>query len=154
MVEMELEYNSALRRKIDTLIRVVVQDLTLECLTYERLAWYIRPLLEGKRDSEERIIRARMKPSLDDLEMTLAQMGSIRYDRVPLGLVGSGRQIIQTGAAYSLLYNREDRQDQEVQTDKRSSEESDPETENRDQSFPDSLEQYLAETNSDCSEEI
>ena len=147
MVELELEYNSSLRKRIDTLIRLIVQDLTVECLTIERLAWLIRPLLEGKHDSEERIIRARMKPSVEEIEKVLNNLGKNRYDRVPLGLVGSARQIIQTGAAYGLLYKREDQTDQQSQTDVQA--EIIPEADQE----QDSLDRYFEENNSTCSEE-
>ena len=148
MVELELEYNSSLRRRIDTLIRLVVQDLSLECLTIERLIWLVRPLLEGRHDSEERIIRARMKPSVEDMEKIFDNMGTSRYDRIPLGLVGSARQIIQTGAAYNLLYKREETADQQTQTE--GVEEEKPEEMEHDQ---DSLDRYFEENNSTCSEE-
>ena len=147
MVELELEYNSSLRKRIDTLIRLIVQDLTLECLTVERMVWLIRPLLEGRHDSEERIIRTRMKPTLDEVEITISKIGTIRYDRIPLGLVGSARQIIQTGAAYSLLYKREDQQDQTSQTEKVET------VEDQGHMSQCSLDKYFEENNSTCSEE-
>ena len=124
-----------------------IKDLTLECLTIERLSWMVRPLLEGRHDSEERIIRARMKPSIEDMEKILENLGTNRYDRVPLGLLGSARQIIQTGAAYSLLYKREDRQDQTSQTESIQIEDDIMDHEQ------DSLDKYFEENNSTCSEE-
>ena len=150
MLELELEYNSSLRQRVDTLIRLLVQDLTLECLTVERVAWSIRPLLDGRHDSEERIIRARMNPPVEDIEKVLNNLGTNRYDRIPLGLVGTARQVIQTGAAYGLLYKREDKRDQECQVTGLEACDAPDEEKDNDQ---DSLDRYFEENNSTCSEE-
>ena len=117
MLMIELEYNSALRRKLDTLLRIIVQELTLEALTLEKLAWLIRPLLEGQHDAEERIIRARMKPSLADFEEAVRQMDKKKYDRIPMGLVGTAKQIMQTAANYNRIYSPVETSEKAVQTE-------------------------------------
>ena len=107
-------------------------------------------ILEGRHDSEERIIRDRIKPSIEEVEKILNNLGTNRYDRIPLGLVGSARQIIQTGAAYGLLYKREEKMDQECQVTFLN----DPMIQNEDQeNDQDSLDRYFEENNSTCSED-
>lgn len=117
MLMIELEYNSSLRRRLDTLLRIIVQELTLEALTLEKLAWLVRPLLEGQNDAEERIIRARMKPSMMDFEEAVKQMDKKKYDRIPMGLVGTAKQIMQTAENYKRIYSEVEKQEKAVQTE-------------------------------------
>ena len=117
MLQIELEYNSCLRRKTDTLLRIVVQELTLEALTLEKTAWLVRPILEGQNDTEERIIRARMKPTMVDFEEAVRQMDKKKYDRVPMGLVGTAKQIMQTAENYRRIYSPVEIKESGSQTD-------------------------------------
>ena len=104
MLQIELEFNSSLRKRTDTLLRIVVQELTLEALTMEKLMWLVRPLMEGRHDSEERIIRARMKPNMEEFEAAVNAAQKLKYDRIPMGLVGTAAQIMQTAENYRRIY--------------------------------------------------
>ena len=117
MLQLELEYNSSLRKRTDTLLRLVVQELTLEALTMEKWIWMIRPLMEGRNDSEERIIRARMKPTLEDLDMAYNAAQKTKYDRIPMGLVGTAKQIMQTAENYKRIYKEVSTAEIGTQTD-------------------------------------
>ena len=117
MLQLELEYNSSLRKRTDTLLRLVVQELTLEALTMEKWIWMLRPLMEGRNDSEERIIRARMKPTLEDLDLAYNAAQKTKYDRIPMGLVGTAKQIMQTADNYRRIYKDVQKVEIGTQTD-------------------------------------
>ena len=104
--ELELQFKSAMRAKLQVLIRILVQDLTVETLTLEKFTWFFRPLLEGTADREERMIRAHMNPTLRDYDTAVKLMDQQKFIRIPLGLVGSGRQIIHTANAWREVYDR------------------------------------------------
>ena len=155
MLELESKYQGALRNKVEMLIRLVVQDLTVETLTIEKWTWLLRPLLCGQADAEEKIIRVKMYPSLEQFNKSVDAMGTEQYDRIPLGLVGTARQILQTAAAYQVVYNRTDTKTTGTQTEKAigthdESFESRLREANEDQTEIDPLQAYFEESQSDC----
>ena len=117
MLQLELEYNSSMRKRVEILTRLVVQELTLEALTMEKLTWMVRPLLEGRNDSEERVIRTRMKPTIEDFEEATLIMAKSKYDRIPMGLVGSAKQIMATSKNFERIYSQVQKADVGTQTE-------------------------------------
>lgn len=117
MLQIELEFDSSLRKRLDTLIRIVVQELAMEALTVEKLVWLVLPLMDGKSDAEERVVRARMKITAEDFRVQTRQLGVRLYHKIPLGLVKTAVQIMQTAAAFRQVYEKPEMDDATTQTE-------------------------------------
>ena len=115
-LELELQFKGATRQKLQTLIRVLVQDLTVETLTLEKFTWFFRPMLEGTADQEDRMIHLHMNPTVRDYNNAVNLMEKVKFNRIPLGLVGTARQIIHTANAWREVYDRLNMKNADTQT--------------------------------------